>query len=345
MEDRLFSFPGTVISKLRLAGTVALVGLALTAQATQGQVAEVTRQGRSLSQTLDAMNVERRWLPGGEVDWKTGSPRETPITEGRYTYSSAFVSAACARLGVELPRLADPPAANAANDLCDWLRAEGPAHGWKAVKGPLEAQARANEGEVVIASFKEADPARDGHIAIVRPSTRSERAVREEGPQVIQAGLANFRNTSLKNGFHPFAGAWPGRVRFYAHDRPEPPHLPKGVIDARQAVRIAERFVRQNGYTDFVPDDLRRLLPETLEFSSKPSTWLKQRHNTLTPLAVGYRKGARNERDGWTVGFALVDPINGDPEIGMGVTMDARGRNVTMQHMGFFLKGLEPRPE
>jgi hypothetical protein len=124
----------------------------------------------------------------------------------------------------------------------------------------------------------------------------------------------------------------------------------KETINARQAVRIAERFVRANGYTDFVPDDANRLIPESLEFSRDRRDWLKQRHNTLKPRAVGYRKGARNEPKGWMVGFELVDPfedqrIIDQRRIGRGVTMDARGRGVMVQHMGFFLDGLEPRPD
>src|SRR4051794_6037922 len=55
------------------------------------------------------------------------------------------------------------------------------------------------------------------------------------------------------------------------------PRRAKGAIDARQAVRIAERFVRENGYTDFVPVGPRRLVPESIEFSRDPRVWLKER--------------------------------------------------------------------
>ena len=113
---------------------------------------------------------------------------------------------------------------------------------------------------------------------------------------------------------------------------------------ARQAVAIAERFVRENGYTDFVPDDLRRLVPESIEFS-RARNWLKDRHNTLKPQAVGFRKGSRNDREGWTVGFELVDPTNVTPATGRAVTMDAKGHRIRVEHMGFFLKGLDPRPD
>lgn len=120
----------------------------------------------------------------------------------------------------------------------------------------------------------------------------------------------------------------------------------KGAIDARQAVRIAERFVRANGYTDFVPNDSGRLMPETLEFSREQRNWLKDRHNTLKPRSVGFREGARNDPKGWTVGFELVKPLgDGKGAVGRAVTMDARGRHLTVQHMGFYLDTLKPRPD
>jgi hypothetical protein len=120
----------------------------------------------------------------------------------------------------------------------------------------------------------------------------------------------------------------------------------RGLIDARRAVRIAEGFVRENGYTDYVPEDISLLVPESMEFSRNRRDWLRQRHNTLRPRAVGYQKGGRNDPKGWTIGFELVNPIRENADrVGRAVTMDARGRRLTVQHMGFYLDGLEPRPD
>jgi hypothetical protein len=120
----------------------------------------------------------------------------------------------------------------------------------------------------------------------------------------------------------------------------------KRAIDPRQAIRISERFVRQNGYTEFVPDDPSRLAPESFGFSRDKRVWLRQRHNTLKPRAAGFLEGARNYPKGWTVGFELVKPIaDGKEPIGRAVTMDAMGHHVTVQHMGFYLDSLRPRPE
>ena len=124
-----------------------------------------------------------------------------------------------------------------------------------------------------------------------------------------------------------------------------PPDPDPKVINAVQAVRIAEQFVRDNGYTDFVPPDARKLDPESLEFSEDEKAWLAERHHTLRPRALGYRSGSRNDPDGWTVGFEEVKPVEGHPDIGRAVTMDAFGQDVVVQHMGFYLRDLQPRPE
>jgi hypothetical protein len=104
-EYQARAFDGTRRSMHWLARILAVVGLAFTMGAAQGQVSEVARRGHALSRELDAMNVERLWLSGPDVDEKTGATRKTPvIKDGSLTHSGAFVAAACARLGVDLPR-------------------------------------------------------------------------------------------------------------------------------------------------------------------------------------------------------------------------------------------------
>jgi hypothetical protein len=57
-----------------------------------------------------------------------------------------------------------------------------------------------------------------GHIAIVRPSNKREAELREEGPQITQAGGTNYRSVALKVGFAGHPAAWTHHeVRFYAH--------------------------------------------------------------------------------------------------------------------------------
>jgi hypothetical protein len=114
------------------------------------------------------------------------------------------------------------------------------------------------------------------------------------------------------------------------------------VIDARDALRIAEAFIRENGYTDFVPEDLSKLAPESFERKEK-SEWLARRHQTLNASAVGYWKGGKNDPNGWTVGFSFANsPRNSDR--GRAVTMDENGGNLVVQHKDLILSHLNPRP-
>ncbi len=54
---------------------------------------------------------------------------------------------------------------------------------------------------------------------------------------------------------------------------------------------IAEQFVRENGYTDFVPTDLAALQPEGIEFVARDQ-WPRNAANSLLPAAKGIRRGA-----------------------------------------------------
>ena len=81
-----------------------------------------------------------------------------------------------------------------------------------------QAQHEANLGYMVVAVYKEQNPKRPGHIAIVRPSTKSAPQIAAEGPQVTQAGGHNARSTSLAHGFANHPDAWgKQKVRYFAH--------------------------------------------------------------------------------------------------------------------------------
>ena len=71
----------------------------------------------------------------------------------------------------------------------DWLRDEGKRHGWQAVKGAAEAQRLANEGNLVVATFKAADAKKPGHIALVRPWARTEAEIQK----MVAQGWSNGR--------------------------------------------------------------------------------------------------------------------------------------------------------
>jgi len=180
---------------------------------------EISPAARKLEAFLDGMHVDKLWLAGRYVNWKTGAALDKAVTDGKpHTHCSAFVAAACERLDIYILRPPDHSESLLANAQFDWLSDKGAKHGWSPVKTAKEAQELANKGMLVIATFKSHDPKKSGHIAIVRPSAKSDEAITSDGPQIIQAGLHNRVSASLKTGFSSHPEAWgKGEVRYYAH--------------------------------------------------------------------------------------------------------------------------------
>lgn len=180
----------------------------------------VSPEGEKLARALDALDVEKHWIAGAIVDWRHGDPTGKAVTDGdKHTHCSQFVAAACDSIGVYLLHPPEHPSRLLANAQYDWLSAEGGRkNGWSPVPDGVTAQGFANRGRVVVAVYKNPDPAQHGHAAIVRPSTKGESEIKAEGPQVIQAGGTNYNSTSLKQGFRNHPGAFKnGEIRFYVH--------------------------------------------------------------------------------------------------------------------------------
>lgn len=174
---------------------------------------------KRLNQALDEMRVEEHWPAGVIVDWRTGDPTGKPVSDnGRHTHCSQFAAAACERLGIYLLRPPEQSPVLLANAQYDWLEGKGKEKGWAPVKDGAAAQELANAGQLVVAVYKNRDPKKSGHIAIVRPGNKSPEEIAAEGPDVIQAGGRNYNRTSLKKGFgsHP-AAFRDGAIRFHAH--------------------------------------------------------------------------------------------------------------------------------
>src|SRR5262249_22231014 len=147
---------------------------------TIGTGGEITPQGRKLAKFLDGMDVEHLWLPKQAVNWKTGTPLSAPTTDGKaHTHCSAFVAAACMRLDVYILRPPEHSTVLLANGQFDWLKAEGSKNGWKRVSTAINAQQYANKGFIVVATYKGETETKPGHIAIVRPSTKSNQKIDE----------------------------------------------------------------------------------------------------------------------------------------------------------------------
>lgn len=168
---------------------------------------------------LEAMDVEKLWLPGAIVDWKTGLPTGQPFTDSpkRHTHCSQFVAAASLRLNVPLLRPPEHSVIGLANAQNAWLDTDAARKaGWIRLKDGAEAQRLAKQGRFVLASVSNPDPKRAGHIAIVRPGDKDAETLASEGPDIMQAGGTNFQKTSLRRGFANHPKEY-DQIAFHAH--------------------------------------------------------------------------------------------------------------------------------
>lgn len=205
---------------MRLLALLLLLTLPLADEEIRQALAEVAPAGQELARRLDALDVENRWLASrNPVDWETGlvtGPEKYPKP---HTRCSQFAAVACRSLGVYLLRPPEHKLKLLANAQFDWLGSEaGRAAGWQPVATPLEAQALANRGWLVLAAKKNPDPKRAGHIAVVRPEARAAEAIEEEGPMITQAGRKNYRRAPMAKGFSNMKELLEqGFIRFFAH--------------------------------------------------------------------------------------------------------------------------------
>lgn len=174
---------------------------------------------------LEAMEVDKLWLPGAIVDWKTGLPTGHPIKDAKskHTHCSQFVAAVADRLAIPLLRPPERGVVGLANAQFDWLASDaGKKAGWVALKDGAAAQAAANDGRLVLASLKNPDATRPGHIAVIRPGAKGAEELAADGPDVMQAGGTNALRTTLRKGFGNHKKEY-DQIAFYAHVVELPP--------------------------------------------------------------------------------------------------------------------------
>jgi hypothetical protein len=179
----------------------------------------IGKYGRMLDSFLEDLHVEQYWIAGLKVDWKTGIPAtpEEKLPNNR-SHCSAFVAAVCCRLSIEIVRPPEHGLQFLAHAQGTWLRNHGGEKGWFQAPTAYDAQALANMGFLVIASYRQSSPGKRGHIAIVRPSAKSDQLIEQEGPDIIQAGKTNYSLTSLSIGFQSFDQAFKNnKIRYFAH--------------------------------------------------------------------------------------------------------------------------------
>ena len=105
-----------------------------------------------------------------------------------------------------------------------------------------------------------------------------------------------------------------------------------------EAVKLAEQFIAQNGYTD-LPPNKGKLAYETIEWESNVDEILKGRHDTLERRAYGVVRGRKGASPGWTVVFRYKHPSDREERrIGRAVTMNLDGSDTRVEHVDFILR-------
>jgi hypothetical protein len=128
------------------------------------------------------------------------------------------VAAVCLQLEINILHPPEHCLQFLANAQGIWLQNQGGKNGWFAVPSSKDAQELANMGFLVLASYRQSPPEKRGHIAIIRPSTKSDQLIAREGPDIIQAGKINYSLTSLSIGFQSFEQAFKkNQIYYFAH--------------------------------------------------------------------------------------------------------------------------------
>ncbi|MBS0558756.1 MAG: hypothetical protein JSR21_01770 [Proteobacteria bacterium] len=225
------TFQAILTKSARAAGVALALGLAVSvagpARAEPSNTpccGPVTQAGQRLAALLDSSGVDHLWRRATHIVWQTGEPDPArPGGTKHNTHCSAYAAAMAERAGIYLLRPPEHSQSLLANAQMAWLQGEtGRADGWQPLATPRDAQAAANRGEFVVAVFQNPDPHRPGHIAVLRPSEKTQAELDRDGPQEAQAGSNNAVSTVVAAGFRHHPGAWEqggegGAIRYFAH--------------------------------------------------------------------------------------------------------------------------------
>ena len=175
------------------------------------RVLKVDAEGTKLKEFYLKQHVESLWLAGHHINWETGQPDDPTATKGIKTHCSAFVASVCKQKDIYILRPPEHKTGSLANAQYDWLFSENAGkQGWLQIKDSMyiKAQELANKGFMVTAVYKNPDPKKPGHIALVMPTEKSINDLNKEGPTMIQAGRINGNYISLQEGFKHHIANW-----------------------------------------------------------------------------------------------------------------------------------------
>ena len=220
-NDLVVAQPGTYT----LTATASGIGAGLASATSSSiviassNVTAITPQGYALSAFLDSLNVAEYWADGVSVNWLTGAAGGSGpnMTTGTASHCSAFAAAVTDLLGIYILRPPDISDMGLADNQAVWLPTTGKTYGWYALStNTVLAQSIVNTGALVVASYN--DPNTSGHIAILRPSTKSIADILTYGPEECQSGVYNYNDTNVMTGFNQHANAFrTNGILYYGH--------------------------------------------------------------------------------------------------------------------------------
>lgn len=174
------------------------------------QADNISESAKKNLEVINSLNVEEKWQKGNVINCKSG---ETLLEETekynspklkRLTHCSCLAYATSVALGLPNKSLLPHPESDKefiptlSNKQAEWLETDGIKNGWNLVKAGnrddsfIQAQKFANQGYFVVFVYKNANPKRAGHIAVVVPSSKDIEKIKNEGPDTAQAGNINF---------------------------------------------------------------------------------------------------------------------------------------------------------
>lgn len=121
--------------------------------------------GQKLKSFYLNMDVLHKWLSGQHIDWQTGVPDDPDAVSGIRTHCSAFVAAACERLGIYILRPPEHRQELLANAQYSWLNSkDAGSAGWHLIEHNVlyEAQKMADQGYIVVACAQNPDRHKPG---------------------------------------------------------------------------------------------------------------------------------------------------------------------------------------
>ena len=197
----------------------------------------ISEGGKRLRVFLDGTHVKTRWIADYHVIWQTGQRKGPPEGDpAHHTHCSAYVAAVALYLDIYILRPPNHKQSRLANAQISWLGGVGTESGptaaeagWNSLgtsgdDGVLnDAITAANAGKLVVAGYfqpptQQPDGSqiqRAGHIVAVRPQ---ESFPPDKGPQVVTAGVQNFKSASMKFAFGNHPLAWPDNIQIFVHD-------------------------------------------------------------------------------------------------------------------------------